>query len=47
MDFQWKKKQMKKTNQKTDEESTLENEEIDTTNMSDLESEESATQRKN
>ena len=31
----------------TDEESTLENEEIDTTNMPELESEESAAQRKN
>ena len=37
MDFKWKKKQMKKTNQKADEESTLENEEMDTTNMPDLE----------
>ena len=37
----------KESNQESDEESTLENEEIDTTDMSDLENEESAAQIRN
>ena len=36
----------KETDQETDEESTLENEEIDTTNMAELESEKSTTPKK-
>ena len=37
----------KQTDEETDKETTLENEEIDTTNMSELESEESAVQKRN
>ena len=37
----------KESDEESDEKSTLENEEIDTTDMSDLKSEESAAERRN
>ena len=45
--FQVEKETDEETNEKRDEESTLENEKIDTTDIPELESEESAAQRKN
>ena len=45
--FQVEKESDEETDEETDEESTLENKKIDTTNMPELESEESAEQRRN